>query len=368
MGMISELVHRPEPPRLGDSSVELNFQPDGKWRDCWIELLHGNNLQVVRGALLAIAYILDRDPNPTSEALCLLTDSKITPERLGAEIEMFSRATRPDLARRIHVGWFESSPASLNLPKNFGEGFEPALIELIRLEAERAVPQSSTHTVFAELVRAWLRDSPPQTTAAIGGITGASYPTVATVLRNLEAKGLLVRSTDRRVMLRAFPWDEWGRWILASPAARKPMNFVDRTGRPRTPESLLERLHALNLDSVAVGGYFGAQHYYPDIDLTGAPRLDLTVHGTNHSIEPDFVREIDAGLGRTRDPLARPDLVIHFLGSQKADNFEREGKEVWADPLECLADLYEMRLDAQADEMLRHLISRRNQLAHAVQK
>ena len=37
-----------------------------------------------------------------------------------------------------------------------------------------------------------------------------------------------------------------------------------------------------------------------------------------------------------------------------------DGDKQWADPLDCLADLYEMRLDAQADEMVRFLIYKRS--------
>jgi hypothetical protein len=104
------------------------------------------------------------------------------------------------------------------------------------------------------------------------------------------------------------------------------------------------------LQNVAVAGVLGAKHYYPQLDITSSPRLALTVHGDNVNL--DFVDQLDAGLQRSTNPDDTPQLVVHYLLRPQAFfEVDSEGT-VWADPVECLADLFEARLNNQADEML----------------
>ena len=339
--------------------ARTGFEPDGKWRNWWVEIMTSHNLRDLRGVLLALAYVVGNDEDPTAQALCVLVDSKITDKRLSDELAMFHTAVQPALASRIHVCLYRGR-GELNAQIHPGPGFDEWLSELVRCQDRRsASPGSTQHTVFAELVRAWLRRSEPQTTTALQAVTGASYPTVAAILRQLEAQDVLERTSDRRVALRKFPWDEWRRWVVASSEARRAVRFVDRTGRARSPEDMIARLSKLQSDDVAVGGVLGAKHYFPELDITGSVRLDLSVQGHNKAVELDFMRRLDAGLVISSDPMEKPSVVVHFLGGRTQSSFERDGDIFWADPLECLADLYNLRLDAQADEMLRALISRR---------
>lgn len=339
--------------------VRTGFDPDGKWRNWWVEIMTSHNLRDLRGVLLALAYVVGNDEDPTAQALCVLVDSKITDKRLSDELAMFHAAVQPALASRIHVCLYRGR-GELKAQVHPGPGFDEWLDELVRHQDRRsASPGSTQHTVFAELIRAWLRRSEPQTTTALQAATGASYPTVAAVLRQLEAQDVLERTSDRRVALRKFPWDEWRRWVVASSEARRAVRFVDRTGQARSPEDMIARLAKLDRDDVAVGGVLGAKHYFPELDITGSVRLDLSVQGHNKAVELDFIRRLDAGLVVSDDPMEKPSVVVHFVGGRTHSSFERDGDIFWADPLECLADLYDLRLDAQADEMLRALISRR---------
>jgi hypothetical protein len=58
---------------------------------------------------------------------------------------------------------------------------------------------------------------------------------------------------------------------------------------------------------IGVGGVLGAAMHYPDLDLTGAPQLDLCLFGG----DDDFLRELDAGLLPSVGTDRKPVLVIH---------------------------------------------------------
>lgn len=355
-------LSRPGDTALRQMGVRTGFEPGGKWRNWWVEIMTSHNLRDLRGVLLALAYVVGNDEDPTAQALCVLVNSKITDKRLSDELAMFQTAVQPTLASRIHVCLYRGR-GELNVQIHPGPGFDEWLDDLVRRQDRRsASPGSTRHTVFAELIRAWLRRSEPQTTTALQAATGASYPTVAAVLKQLEAQDVLERTSDRRVALRKFPWDEWRRWVVASAVDHRAVRFVDRTGQARAPEDMMARLMKLNMDDVAVGGVLGAKHYFPELDVAGSVRLDLSVQGHSKAIELDFIRRLDAGLVASDDPMEKPSVVVHFAGGRAQSSFERDGDMVWADPLECLADLYDLRLDAQADEMLRALIRRRGSM------
>ena len=107
----------------------------------------------------------------------------------------------------------------------------------------------------------------------------------------------------------------------------------------------------LHRDDVAVGGVLGARHYLPKLDLIGTPRLDLTINVFNRHESETLIRSLDAGLV----PAERgemPHVVVHTVNRQ-ASLFERDNRgSIWADQVECLLDLHEARLEAQALEML----------------
>lgn len=339
-------------------SPSTSFEPDGRWDGWRVIVVASHNLRDLRGQLLTTAYGLKADGDPGSQALCLLVDSKITPARIEAELNLLRSVLRPGLANRIHLGRWSRDGRTASVPE-LGHGFRDWLADLARKQTGQiGGAGGSRHAVLGHLALSWLRQEGPLATSAIQAAVGASYPTVAQVLKRLEAQGVLQRFSDRRVELRRFPRDEWGRWIVAGRELRKTMVFVDPTGRGRTPEEMVQRLAKLGRDDVGVGGVLGAKHYFPRLDINGSVRLDLSVAGHPKAVDLGFVRKLDAGLVRTADPNRTGAIAVHFLG-KRAPGFEREQDGMlWADPLECLADLYELRLDGQAQEMLHWLIDR----------
>lgn len=171
------------------------------------------------------------------------------------------------------------------------------------------------------------------------------------MLKQLEVDHLVVRASDRKVSLNRLPVDAWRRWVVAATQVRKTVRYIDHSGQARSTQDMAMRLQRLNLDHVAIGGVLGAKYHYPQLDLTGSLRLDLTVHQPSGA-DLGFVRRLNPALEVTKDPGDKPHLVVHYL-QRPESYFARDAQGmVWADPVECLADLFEARLDAQAEDML----------------
>jgi hypothetical protein len=88
--------------------------------------------------------------------------------------------------------------------------------------------------------------------------------------------------------------------------------------------------------------------------LIGTPRLDLTLHCRARQPDIGFLRQLDPALkpARREEP-AR--LVIHLLRYPHRFSETDADGILWADPVECLLDLHEMRLESQALEFLQAL-------------
>jgi len=136
------------------------------------------------------------------------------------------------------------------------------------------------------------------------------------------------------------------------------IRYVDRSGQPRSPETLLERASHLHNKDLAVGGVIAARHYHPELDLRGTPRLDLTVHCPPKE-QPDlsFVERLDPALERSEDNNEPTALAIHVLTTQKAFFTPDSHGLPLADEVDCLLSLHDARLDAQAKEFLNHLVT-----------
>ena len=87
----------------------------------------------------------------------------------------------------------------------------------------------------------------------------------------------------------------------------------------------------------------GAQQYYADLNITAAPRLDLCVYDGDAS----FVRRIDAGLLETIDPTDKAVLVLHMTRDPRRSP-RPPGELRPASVIDCLADLLEIGLQAEA--------------------
>jgi hypothetical protein len=213
------------------------------------------------------------------------------------------------------------------------------------------------HDVLRILVRQWLLAKGPATTSWLMSTSGYSYPTVAKALDKL---GLYLKRDRRGVELTRFPREEWNRLLAVSDAARHTARFADRSGQPRSSASLLRRLNQVRSANLAVGGVWGAAHYYPDLNLVGSPRLDLSLHSGRSNPDYGFIQQLDPGLERTMAKGEPGSLVVHLV-RRRESLFEPSGDgPPWADPVECLLDLHDARLDAQAGDFLRFLTASRS--------
>jgi hypothetical protein len=144
----------------------------------------------------------------------------------------------------------------------------------------------------------------------------------------------------------------FARLVALSDRARATSRYADRTGRARSPEEHVARLERLGLEGIAIGGVLAARHRVPDLDITGAPRLDLSVHSRGGVVPHDWVRRLDPGLELVPDPMAPASVVLHAVRHADPLFTPREGGLAWADPIECLLDLHEARLESQARQFL----------------
>jgi hypothetical protein len=213
-------------------------------------------------------------------------------------------------------------------------------------------PSEAFLDILRLLLVHWFRQTGPLTSKDLCAQSGFSYPTVAIALEKLEP--CMMRHSDRRIELRSFPRDAWFKLVAQAEKVRSSQGYADRSGRPRPPEVLLDRLRELARDDIGVAGVLGARHYLPGLDLMGTPRLDLVVHSKRMRAPNDFLRRLDPAL----KPVERgesPQLVVHTLYRPETLFTHTDKGDIWADEVECLLDLHEMRLESQALEFVERL-------------
>lgn len=329
--------------------ASINWKVDGHWGQWGVSIKTGlHTVRDLRAALMTMAYAA-RFEAPGKWA-CVLVNTKMTSRRLQDELEMFRATVAGDVADRVWLGKTQKNGKIEGHDCPIPADWLEYLIQQELARASQLVRGASKYEVLSLLTLYWLQGVPPQSADAICQAAGVSYPTLAAVLKELDVDHAIARDSSRKVHLNRLPQDAWKRWAVAKTRVRKTVRFVDYAGQARSPEEMVQRLRRLKLQNVAIAGVLGAKHYYPQLDITSSPRLDLTVHGDNVNL--DFVDQLDAGLQRSTNPDDTPQLVVHYLLRPQAFfEVDSEGT-VWADPVECLADLFEARLNTQADEML----------------
>jgi hypothetical protein len=308
-----------------------------------------NAVRNLRAGLLDLAYALQGHPN--HRGLLVLADTNISEGRLQDEWRLAAETLRPDVIARLSLlsfeeGHFRGYP---NLPP---QSFLARVGEIVRGETSRAGRQLPRPDYASEilkiLIRAWFLKSGSMTTTRLQKIAGCAYPTVAKTLDKLSP--YLRRNSDRSFGLARFPKDAWSTMLMRGDDLRQTVRFADRSGQPRSPDTLVRRLTKLGRSDVALGGVFGARNHYPNLDLLGTPRVDLTVHCPGNRLDLGFVSRIDPGLMPANSNDASPVLVVHVLRRQEPFfTLALEGG-FFADPVECLLDLHEARLESQAEE------------------
>ena len=326
------------------------------------------DIRSLREAFQQIAQVAASDHRRFG--ILILDEPAVTSDRIRDEWEHFTRILEYDLKQRLGVvgtiggfgiDWLAGEP-----PVEFMAGNWRDTVHQIIHREEKVHPKPRT-AAFPDVVRTllvhWIRRHPPVALKQLMAETGYSYPTIATALEKLGSS--LVRGSNRSVGLEFFPHDAWVKLLADTENFRFTQRFI-ASGRPRTPEAMVSRLGELGRKDIAVGGVLGARHWYPGLDLSGTPRLDLTVNFAMPSLREwpvpdstppdDFIRRLDPALRpASRDEPAN--LVVHVLLTPETF-FESAGDTVWANEAECLLDLQEARLEAQANEFLNHFKSK----------
>ncbi len=307
---------------------------------------------------MQMAYTLARQPK--GRGVLVLTDVTVSLQRLRKEWERAGSVLRPDILKRLSI-CIDQEGRLIGIPRDPDAQTQRFVSRVLATEQGQSGLRTSRgdaeFVVLKVLLHHWLTDGRPVTTYSLRTTTGYSYPTVARALRGLGS--LIERESDRRVRLRWFPHDQLARLFAVSDRFRETVRFADRSAQPRPPEAHLRRLEKLNPLGLAVGGALGAAHYFPGIDLAGVPRLDLSQQGSGRRPDLRFIERLDPGLKRVLDPLEPATVVVHQVRHAKPLFESRKGGLQWADPVECLLDLREAGLTAQASQFLKALEKRR---------
>jgi hypothetical protein len=312
----------------------------------------------VRMGVMQLAYAVAKRPG--AEGVLVLSDPAITDERLHEEWARAATVLRSEVMNRL-VLCTEKDGRVRGLTRSIDRDLKGILLDVVEKERASAGPRinraDASFVVSKILLHHWLTKGGFVSASWLGRTSGYTYPTVAKVIDDLG--GLIERGPDRSFRLRWFPQEEFTRLVALSDRARATARYGDRSGQPRSPELHLQRLENLNLPGLAIGGVLGAKHYDPDLDLVGTPRLDISLHARNQQVDLDFIEKLDPALKRINDPLEPASVVVHTVYHADSLFVPREDGLNWADPVECLLDLYDARLDIQAGQFLEALRMKR---------
>jgi len=319
-------------------------------------------LRDIRDGAVQLAYAAAAPGAPARLGLVLLRPP-VSVERLRKEWDDFRRVLAPELGRKLHLVTLGEGRGAVMPPhperERLAENLRPAFGG-VRSETAPAVPKMPSEkffAVFAFLLARWLRDPAPVSVKALLGGTGASYTSVSNALARLRDAGEVSRRRNGDVELPGFPWSTWREVTAVLQPLRASRGYRDGSGRGLRPSTLLPALRKLGATGVGVGGVSAANRRDPHFDLHGLPRLDLTVHGGRGLDE--LARSLNASL-RPAEPGA-PDaiLALHPL-NRRASLFEPDAKKgfAWADDVETLLDLTELKLLDQADALIHLLVKR----------
>ncbi len=319
-----------------------------------------SSVRNLRAGLMQMAFHLVEAHLDEKRSL-LLVDPTITKETLVKEWGLFCNTLQPKLLDRMHLIVFKNSKF-FSFPDNLDPAFYSELEQKIKIEQEHVGTQvnrgSSYFMIVKILIYQWLLKKGPTTITWLAKNAGCSYPTVANILRGLGLQ--IERQSYRSTGLSQFPNEAFARIRASSDKDRSTARYIDYSGQPFSPESYVRRLEKLSPPDLAIGGVLGAKHYYPGLDLIGTPRLDLSKHSPySKRKDLDFVEKLDPALKRVDDPYKPANVVVHFVQHKESFFESREGGLFWADPVECLLDLYELHLEAQATDFLNVFQSRR---------
>jgi hypothetical protein len=320
------------------------------------------SLQGARGLQAAMLGLALRQQDQPLEERSLWTQiPKMTRGRVQHEWGRFLRVIRPEIAKRLAIVAITKDGAWIAPHGDDAADIEKEARTLLpSFESDRAVvasdwsaPTPKFFEILKVLLNAWLRNEGPLTALEISARSGCSSPTVAAALSRLRRRDEIGHARNRPVELLTFPRTTLREVLALSESLRRPMHYQDASGRPPDPDALLRRVSKPRTQGIFVGGVAAARHYDRHFDLNGLPRVDVSV---TNSAPHDWVRKLDPALRLVSASAPSPLLVVHPVRETiDASPKGRDNPFPWADPVETLLDLYEMRLNDQAEELVRVL-------------
>ena len=332
---------------------------DGQIGNTYVEVLAGQGaLRNLRAALMNMAHALAEAPD--MRGLVVMDGARFSGDRFEAERGILWRVFRPEIAERIALSVFAEGrvqPIPHFLPLDLAEQLEELVRGEVALVQNKLPRPSYSYELFKILAAAWFRGEGPIAIKDLESRAGCTYPTVAKALEEMGDD--LRRSSNRGVEFAEFPRQRWSSYLAQGDGVRQTFRFSDRSGEPRSAEALLrrfERIRPAPHQKPALGGVAGARGHFPGLDLLGLPRVDITLHCPDDRMDLGFVEKMDPGLKLCSGRDAVPSLVVHVLRRKEAGFGSDEIGAPLADPVECLLDLHEARLEPQAAEFFQHLI------------
>lgn len=314
-------------------------------------------IRALRDGMVQLAMILAEEPN--KRGYLIAVDPRISLDVLKCEMDAFKAVMRDTIASRLNLVVFQDGRPEpwngLDL-----EAVVPDLVERIIVETsskKHKLPRAlKREEVFLTILHRWITGQGPMTSLYLEKTVGCNYRTVSAAIEQLGTA--VERPSDRSIVLKFFPEREWKRFLAVAQKVRSTLYYTDASDQPRSTESLMRRLEKSGRKDIAIGGVLGAKHHFQDLDIIGMARLDLCIHVPGVTADLDFVSRLDPALEQTRDPERPVRLALHFVRRKESLFDTADGGMPWADPVECLAELYLAHLDQQAVGFQEYLISR----------
>ena len=292
-----------------------------------------------------------------SRAILAWWAPRISLDRLRSEWSRLNAIFRPDLRARLQLVAASPEATVVLPPDRRGHEIAAALQRAgvaMTVSGSAIAPGRSdrSYEILKLLLGRFLRRERPISIGDLEAQSGLSYPTVAKQLRALGPA--VLRGSNRSAELRWIPMATMAELMALSPKVRQSIYFTDTSGRPPDLAALVKRLRRQHPPRVALGGVIAAHHWQPDFDLDGTPRLDLEVHAPEGRPDLAFVAKLDPALALA-GPEAVPIVAVHAV-TRAVSLFtaERDRDVPWADPVEVLLDLYQLRLHQQAADFVQY--------------
>lgn len=331
-----------------DPEDRIDARLKGPYGELLLKIKRSSGAVELRGELLSLALALRDEPRSTA-AVCLLRDTRLSAGRLQDEIHRFQQVIDPMLGERIFLVWVDGRRILGHLPPMDDWTYEQLLAASARPPSAK-MTRVTQQAVKTAALTAWFTVKGRLGVAWMSRATGASMPTAIAAFRAMQEEGLVYSVGSSWSLADDVSWDSARMVVAAHAAERRQIRFRDPTGHARSPQEMAERIRRLQRDGVTpevdIGGVLGAQAHYPDLDITGAPRLDLSVYDADIS----FVRKIDAGLVEAKESNAKAVLVLH-LGRDPRRGLQETQAPGIASVVDCLADLIEIGLLAEAQDL-----------------